>query len=99
MSKLLRSLLATTAFVTLVPTTASALPQYCSVVCEFSSPCDQLCVVGSRTVITCGEWGVCDGARAEPSDASASVTPDEVRQNAESSQVCSEEQPSASAES
>lgn len=40
--------------------------------------------------ITCGIYGVCAGAREEPSNASASVSQDEARQS-EASQVCGEE--------
>lgn len=88
MNKLLRSLLATTAFLTLVPTAASARPEDCHEECFETTPCEVQCWMG-RTM-TCGEYGVCAGARAEPSAASASVSQDETRQPA-TSQVCGEE--------
>ncbi|WP_164013910.1 hypothetical protein [Pyxidicoccus trucidator] len=101
MSKLLRSLLAATAFLTLAPTAASALPPQCYEECDFEySECTQPCARGG-TLTTCGAYGVCAGAREEPSDASASVSQDEARQSV-ASQVCGEEQTaevSSSAES
>jgi hypothetical protein len=94
MRTLLRSLLAATAFLTLAPTAASALPPQCYESCEFEySPCDQVCARGG-TITTCGAYGICSGARDDASEVAAS---DEAQQ-ADASQVCSEEQP-ASAES
>ncbi len=99
MSKLLRSLLAATAFLTLAPTAASALPPQCSVSCDRQdSPCDQVCARGG-TVTTCGAYGVCAGLRDEPPEASASLSQDEASQAEASSLVCEEAQQSATAES
>ncbi|MFP2910200.1 hypothetical protein ACLESD_35210 [Pyxidicoccus sp. 3LFB2] len=98
MSKILRSLLVATAFLTLAPTAALALPPDCDEACDFEySSCTQLCAMG-RYVTTCGDYGICVGARDEPSESSASVSQDEAQQ-AESSNVCGEESQPAAAES
>lgn len=88
MSKLLRSLLAATAFLTLAPNAASARPQDCDVVCDETSDCSDTCWFGHT--MTCGEWGFCASIVTEPSDETASVVQDDA-----SSQVCSEGQQSA----
>ncbi len=57
MSRLLKSLGAAFAFVTLVPTPAAALPKDCDVACSCAASCDKVCTLpGGRTVITCGIW-------------------------------------------
>ncbi|MCY1083709.1 hypothetical protein [Archangium lansingense] len=88
MSKLLKSLLVAAAFLTLAPNTASALPPDCEDVCDEWAGCSDTCYYGRIT--TCGVYGVCGAGRAEPTEVTASVAQDDA-----SSQVCSEEQPSA----
>jgi hypothetical protein len=50
MSKLLKCLLAATAFLTLAPTAASALPPQCDYACDYTSYCSQKCALGSWVV-------------------------------------------------
>ncbi|MFP2910201.1 hypothetical protein ACLESD_35215 [Pyxidicoccus sp. 3LFB2] len=95
MSKLLKSLLVATAFLTLAPTTASARPEDCDELCTDwqNASCSAQCLWLGR-IITCGDYdgGVCSGAQAEPS---ASVSQDEAEQS-ESQHVCGEQsQPAA----
>ncbi|NMO19531.1 hypothetical protein HPC49_31715 [Pyxidicoccus fallax] len=94
MHKLMRSLLSATAFLSLVPTAALALPPQCDDACSYESSCDETCAMG-RYITTCGDYGICGGFLAEPSDEQASLTQNEA------AQVCSEEQaqPEPSAES
>lgn len=92
MSKLLTSLLAAVAVLTLAPTTASARPQYCYEICDLESFCGDVCWDG--TVTTCGDYGICAGARAEPSEVTASVAQDEAQPSDAASLVCGEAQPS-----
>ena len=91
MSKLLRSLLAATAVLTLAPTAASARPEDCDELCtDVNMPsCSELCLWAGQ-IITCGDYGFgfCAGVRAEPSGVTAS-------QSEAVSQVCSEEQQSS----
>jgi len=103
MSKLLRSLLAATAFLALAPTAASARPEDCDELCtDVQMPaCSDLCLFAGK-IITCGDYGYCVGAGSEPSSETASVAWDEASQSEAAAQVCSQEQqsmtPSASAE-
>ncbi len=85
MSKLLKSLLATTAFLALAPTTASALSQ-CWQICSNPAYCDKQCIVGNR-ILTCRTAGFCSSADEAP-DETASVTTEET----EPALVCSETQ-------
>ncbi|MFP2929493.1 hypothetical protein ACLESO_30700 [Pyxidicoccus sp. 3LG] len=92
MRTLLKSLLTATAFLILVPTTASARPEDCEELCTDvqNVPCSVQCLWLGR-IMTCGDYGFgyCTGAHAEPS----SVTLDEGSRYEAASQVCSEEQP------
>ncbi len=85
MRKTMRSLLSAAALLALAPTAALALPPQCDEACSFDSDCGQVCAMG-RYLTTCGDYGICGGFLAEPSDAQASLTQDEA------AQVCSEEQ-------
>ncbi len=99
MRNILKSLLAATAFLTLAPDAASALPLKCGLVCDADfSPCTEPCMLIGRPA-TCGEFGVCAGLRDEPSEPSASVSQDETSQAEASSLTCEEAQQPASAES
>lgn len=87
MSKLVKSLLAATAFATLVPTVASARPPYCDEICTFEADCSETCWNGR--ISNCGAYGVygtCGGARTQ----SPEVTVSEAQQSDEASLVCSE---------
>ena len=101
MSKLLKCLLAATAVVALAPITASARPPDCFLVCDYDAFCEDTCWDGALS--TCGDYGFCGAARAEPSDVKASVAQDAAQQSEASSLVCSEArqaaEPSVSAES
>lgn len=90
MSKLLKSLLAATAVLAIAPSAAWAIPQYCSVLCDFEADCSETCYDGRIT--TCGAYGVygtCIGARSEVTD---SVAQGEAQRSDASSLVCSEAQ-------
>jgi len=93
MNKLLKSLLATTAFLSLTPTTALARPPQCYLVCNYEAFCEDTCWNGAVT--TCGDYGFCGFSLTESSIVPASVAQDEAQQSDESSLVCSEGQPSA----
>ncbi len=93
MSTHLRFLLAA-AFLTLAPTTASALPPQCDEICFDTDDCDTLCAFGSR-VTTCRGARMCFLPLDKPSDPTASVTQEDARLSDEASLVCSEEQPAA----
>jgi hypothetical protein len=95
MRTLLKSLLATAAFLTLAPTPASALPKQCSEVCTCNTSCTIRCAIGS-TVVNCGVEGICIGQCAAPSDEQASVS-EETEASEDSLPVCEEpEAPEAS---
>ncbi|RKH60314.1 hypothetical protein D7V93_13575 [Corallococcus llansteffanensis] len=100
MRKLMKSLMAVSAVLSLAPTAAFALPPQCDDWCWMWTCADACSVMNRHT--TCGAeyptW--CNPtARAEPTDPSASVSTDEARQAEDASQVCSEEHPEASSES
>ncbi|MHA7631244.1 hypothetical protein [Corallococcus sp. M7] len=86
MKRSLKSLRAGIAFLALAPLTAGALPQDCGDACNPSSGCSKLCVIGARTIITCGEYGVC-GIPVAPSEPQASVQPAPV-QSDDAEAVC-----------
>ena len=95
MRKLMKSLMAVSAVLSLAPTAAFALPPQCEDICP-EAPCSTTCAVRNRWT-TCNEnplyWGCYESA--QPNDPSASVSQDEARQAEDASQVCSEEEPSA----
>ncbi|RKH11476.1 hypothetical protein D7V97_11150 [Corallococcus sp. CA053C] len=99
MRKLMKSLMAVSAVLSLAPTAAFARPPQCEDIC-FDAPCSTVCAVQLRQT-TCNEnpifWGCL--SLALPNDPSASVSTDEARQAEDASQVCSEEHPDSSAES
>lgn len=90
MSKLVKSLLAATAVLSLAPTTASARPPPCEEQCYPDTPCSSICLNITNTVITCGSYGVCEGLRTEAAKETASVIQDEAQQSQVESRVCSE---------
>ncbi|RKH68113.1 hypothetical protein [Corallococcus aberystwythensis] len=83
MRTLLKSLLASAAVLVLAPTTASAGPLRCILVCGYETHCSEPCRTGNGTDTTCGEYGWCGG------DSQVRVTPSESKEPA---LVCSEEQ-------
>ncbi|WNG15687.1 hypothetical protein [Cystobacter fuscus] len=102
MRNLLKSLLAATAVLALAPTTASARPPECYLVCDYEAFCEDTCWNGRIT--TCGEYGFCGASLSESSsDETASVAHDEAQQSDASSLVCDEArqdtEPSLSVES
>ncbi|RKH43284.1 hypothetical protein [Corallococcus sicarius] len=96
MRKLMKSLMAVSAVLSLAPTAAFALPPQCYQVCPVNG-CEEECYV-HLTPTTCAEYnpGWCGGAAATPTEPTASVSTDETRQAEDASQVCSEEHPEAS---
>lgn len=99
MRTMLKSLLASTAFLAFTPLPASALPQQCDVVCSCSASCATRCAIGSF-VVTCGFEEYCVDYCRAPSEKQASVN-EEAETSEDASPVCGEEQPApeASAES
>jgi hypothetical protein len=89
MSKLLRSLLAVTAFLTLAPTIASAGPARCIFVCGYDIDCGEPCRTDDGTDTTCGEYGWCGGYNLV--DVTPSATRDEASRAEEPAGVCSDE--------
>jgi hypothetical protein len=87
MRKLLSPLLAATAFLTLVPTGAHALPPQCAQICDYSA-CNTRCTQGIL-VTTCADWGICGGALDEDADSITSVSEDLSQEPYASSLVCS----------
>ncbi|WP_147445751.1 hypothetical protein [Corallococcus aberystwythensis] len=90
MSKLVKSLLAATAVLSLVPTTAFARPPPCEEQCHPDINCDAICLNITNTVITCGSYGLCQGLNAAPSSETASVIQDEAQQPQGESLVCND---------
>lgn len=99
MRTMLKSLLASTAFLAFTPLPASALPQQCDVVCSCSTSCTTRCAIGS-TVVTCGFQEYCIDFCKAPSGQQASVS-EETETSEDASSVCTDTQPAheASAES
>ncbi|MBZ4421111.1 hypothetical protein [Myxococcus sp. RHSTA-1-4] len=101
MRPMLKSLLASVAFIALTPQPASALPRPCEDVCTCNTSCSVLCThtPTSNVVISCAQDGVCIDLCRAPSQKQASVS-EETEQSDDTSAVC-EEQPApvASAES
>jgi hypothetical protein len=100
---LMKSLLSVSAILSLAPTAAFASdygPQ-CYEVCEPYSGCSEPCLVGLGTWISCGEFNPdrCVPSAADPTDPTASVTGDEAHPADGASQVCSEKNRAATAES
>lgn len=94
MSKLLRSLLAATAFLTFAPTIASAgVTGRCIFVCGYEANCDEPCRNESGTDTTCGEYGWC--GISNPVSEAPSATRDEASTAEEPTQVCSDESQAA----
>jgi hypothetical protein len=86
LSKLLRSLLAATAFLTLAPTAALAGPPRCIFVCGYETSCDEPCRTDNGTDTTCGEYGWCGGPNLV--DVTPSATQNEASGAEEPAQVC-----------
>ncbi|WP_404373164.1 hypothetical protein ACIHQR_18740 [Corallococcus coralloides] len=99
MPKLMKSLLAVSAVLTLAPTAALALPPQCDDIC-WDKTCDYPCAFHNRWA-TCADWNIveCASGVVAPTEPSASVMPGEALQADDVPQVCSEEHPEASAES
>ncbi|MBN8233007.1 hypothetical protein JYK02_36385 [Corallococcus macrosporus] len=81
MNLLRRSLLLVPALL-LAPLSASAgapaFP-YCDAKCTFGTTCNTPCWDFDRTIITCGEAGLCDGMVAPPSQPQSSVQPESTQ--------------------
>jgi hypothetical protein len=92
MSTLLRSLLAAAAFVTLVPTAASAGPPRCIFVCGYEASCEEPCRDERGADTTCGDYGWCGFTLA---DVTPSAARDEASLSEESALVCGDEQQTA----
>jgi hypothetical protein len=99
MRTMLKSLLASTAFLAFTPLPASALPEQCYVVCSCAASCITRCAVGSA-VVTCGFLEYCANFCTAPSGQQASVS-EETETSEDASSVCTDTQPAheASAES
>ncbi|NMO16866.1 hypothetical protein HPC49_39400 [Pyxidicoccus fallax] len=88
MRKLLSSLLAATAVLSLAPTTASAfLPPQCAEICDYSR-CSTRCTQGIL-VTTCADWGICIGIADEDPDTTSSVSENVTLEVDASLLVCS----------
>lgn len=90
MSKLLRSLLAAAAVLTLAPV-ASARAESCETACTCTTSCSKACTHDQGGWITCARWGGdCIGACFIPEPSASVAAREEGPEDATSEQVCSE---------